>query len=421
MRPREEADHHPFSPAPGALARALAAAAVVFLAVSCRGRRPPPPAPPQVTVARPVEREITEWDEYTARLEATEFVEVRARVSGYLESIHFKDGALVKKGDLLFTIDPRPYQAAQRRAEGEQSVARARLDLAEKKLERSANLVAREAISKEEGDVRAAEARQAEAALRAATAAVEAATLEVEFTQIHSPIAGRVGRKLVTEGNLVNGGIGALGTLLTTIVSLDPLHAYFDADERAFLKYARLAKSGERVSSRERQNPVRIQLADEHGFPHEGYMDFVDNQLDRGTGTMIGRAVIPNPDLFLSPGLFARLQLLGRERLRVLLLPDAAVLFDQSERFVWVVDDRNQVQYRRVQVGRIYEGQRIIREGLQVSDRVIVAGVQRVRPGIVVSPEESPAAAPSPSPQAAREAGAPAGDAKAAGGQGSSR
>jgi RND family efflux transporter MFP subunit len=358
-------------------------------------------------VARPVQREVLEWDEYTARLEATETVEVRARVNGYLQSIHFKDGSIVKKGELLFTIDPRPYEATLRRAEGEHAVSKARLELAEKKLQRAANLIGRDAISKEEADIRAAEARQAEAAVAASSAAVESARLEVEFTQIHSPIEGRVGRKLVTEGNLVNGGIGALGTLLTTIVSLDPIHAYFDADERSYLKYARLAKSGLRPSSREHQNPVRIQLADERGFPHEGYMDFVDNQFDKGTGTMVGRALIPNPDLLLAPGLFARLQLPGSGKYQAVLVPDAAILFDQSESFVWILDEKNLVEYRRVQIGRLHEGLRIIREGLEPNDRVIVAGIQRVRPGIEVLPEEAPISTGAQGSDAAQKTQAP--------------
>jgi RND family efflux transporter MFP subunit len=356
--------------------------------------------PPKVSVARPVVEEITEWDEYTARLEATEFVEVRSRVNGYLKEIHFKDGAIVKKGDLLFTIDPRPYEATQRRAEAELAVAKARLELAQKKVDRAASLVLRDAISKEEADIRGAEARQADAAVAAATEDVESAKLDVEFTQIHAAIDGRVGRKLVTEGNLVTGGIGSLGTLLTTLVSLDPIHAYFDADERSYLKYGRLARSGERPSSREHKNPVHVGLADERGFPHEGFMDFVDNQLDKGTGTMVGRAVIPNPDYFLAPGLFARLQLPGSGKLRAVLIPDTAILFDQSQTFVWVIDEKDTAQYRRVQVGRTHEGRRIIREGLEAGDRVVVAGIQRVRPGIVVSPEEIPTPTSSPAPQA---------------------
>jgi len=357
--------------------------------ISCKRQPPPAPPPPEVSVGHPVEREVLEWDEYTARLEATEVVEVRARVSGYLLSIHFKDGAMVKKGDLLFTIDPRPYEAALHRMQAESSVAKARLDLAQRKSARAINLIGREAISKEEADIRSAEATQAEASLAAADAAVEAAQLELEFTRVQAPIAGRLSRRFVTEGNLVNGGIGAQGTLLTSIVSLDPIYAYFEADERSFLKYVRLAQSGERPSSREYKNPVRVALADEKGFQHEGHMDFVDNQLDVGTGTMVGRALLPNPDFILTPGLFARLQLPGSGKRNAILLPDTAILFDQAVSFVWTVDEEQRVRYRPVEIGRLYEGLRIIRSGLRPSDRVIVAGVQRVMPGIIVSPQEA--------------------------------
>jgi RND family efflux transporter MFP subunit len=357
--------------------------------IGCKRQPPPAPPPPEVSVGHPIEREVLEWDEYTARLEATEVVEVRARVSGYLLSIHFKDGAMVKKGDLLFTIDPRPYEASLHRMQAEASVAKARLDLAQRKSERAVNLIGRDAISKEEAEIRSAEARQAEASLAAADADIEAAKLELEFTRVQAPIAGRISRRYVTEGNLVNGGIGAQGTLLTSIVSLDPIYAYIEADERSFLKYVRLALSGERPSSRDYKNPVRVALADEKSFQHEGYIDFVDNQLDVGTGTMVGRALLPNPDYVLTPGLFARLQLPGSGKRNAILLPDTAILFDQAVSFVWTVDDKQRVRYRPVELGRLYEGLRIIRSGLRPSDRVIVAGVQRVMPGIIVSPQEA--------------------------------
>jgi len=352
-----------------------------------------------VVVARPLDREVTEWDEYTARFEAVDFVEVRPRVGGYLEKVHFTDGATVEAGTLLFTIDPRPYEAVLRRAEGDLAVAKSRLDLARTRLARAQSLVARNAISQEEADTRAAEARQAEASLLAAQAAVDAAELDVEFTQVRAPIAGRLGRKLVTEGNLVNGGSGTQGTLLTTIVSLDPMYVYFDADERAFLKYQRLAQLGERPSSRDVRNPVQIGLADEEGFPHEGYMDFVDNQLDAGTGTIIGRAVVPNPYRQFTPGLFARLRLPGRGRFRALLVPDEAIASDQARKLVYVVDDQNVVHDRTVVLGSLYDGLRVVREGLAATDRVVVSGVQRVRPGATVRAEEKAVAA-GPAPEA---------------------
>ncbi|MEW6269091.1 MAG: efflux RND transporter periplasmic adaptor subunit [Thermodesulfobacteriota bacterium] len=378
--------------------------ALTLLAAACAPPAPAPPPPPKVVVAHPLDREVAEWDEYTARFEATDYVEVRARVSGYLEKVHFTDGATVEAGTLLFTIDPRPYEAVRRRAEGDLAVAKARLDLARKRLERADSLVSRNAISREEADTRAAEARQAEAAVLASQAALDAAKLDVEFTQVRAPIAGRVGRKLVTEGNLVNGGSGTQGTLLTTVVSLDPMYVYFDADERAFLKYQRLAQLGERPGWRDTRIPVEIALADEESFPHQGYVDFVDNQLDAGTGTMIFRAVVANPYRQFTPGLFARLRLPGRGRYRALLIPDEAVVTDQARKLVYVVDDQGVAQGRPVALGSVFEGMRIVREGLRPSDRVVVSGVQRVKPGERVQLEEkiltvakgAPAAAASP-------------------------
>ena len=387
------------SPRAGRGARVVRTARPLLLllaavAASCRQAAPPPPPKPKVVVSHPLDHEVEEWDEYTARLEAVDFVEVRARVSGYLQSIHFKDGAFVQKGDLLFEIDPRPYEAILHRAEGEVAVAKARLQLARTKLERAQKLVGREAISQEEADTRAAEARQAEAALEGAAAAVDAAKLDVEFTSIRAPISGRAGRKLVTEGNLITGGASSQSTLLTTIVSLDPIYVYFEADERAFLKYQRLAQTGERPSSRDVRNPVRIGLADEEGFPHEGWMDFVDNQLDPGTGTMIGRAVLPNPYYTLTPGLFARLRLPGRPRYRALLVPDEAIVSDQSRKVVYVIDDQGVAHDRVVSLGSMYGGLRIVQDGLATGDRIVVSGVQRVRPGIAVETTERPPAEP---------------------------
>jgi len=337
-----------------------------------------------VRVVQPVAREITEWDEFTARLDAVDSVEVRPRVSGYLQSIHFQDGALVHKGDLLFLIDPRPYEAALRHAEADLELAKSRLALARKNFVRAADLLASHAISQEESDIRESNVRQAEASVDEAQATVDAARLDVEFTHVSAPVGGRVGRKLVTEGNLINGGVGTQGTLLTTIVSLDPIYAYFEADEGSLLKYDRLARLGQRRSSRDFKNPVHVALANEDGFPHEGVMDFVDNQLDRGTGTIIGRAVLPNPDLSLIPGLFARLRLPGRGDYRAILLPDEAISSDQSQKFVYVVDGEGKAEYRMVTIGPLVDGLRVVREGLTPDEWVVVAGLQRIRPGIKV-------------------------------------
>ncbi len=358
-----------------------AAVALVLVIWSCGARPAPAPPPPKVKVVQPVAREITEWDEYTARLDAVDSVEVRPRVSGYLQSIHFQDGAIVKKGDLLFSIDPRPYDASLRRAEADVELAKSRLALARKNYTRAADLLASHAISQEESDIRESNLRQAEASVEESQAAVESAKLDVEFTHVSAPVSGRVGRKLVTEGNLINGGVGTQGTLLTTIVSLDPIYAYFEADEGAVLKYGRLARLGQRPSSREHKNPVHVALADEEGFPHDGVMDFVDNQVDRGTGTIVARALLPNPDLSLIPGLFARLRLPGSGQYRAILLPDEAIGSDQSQKFVFVVDGESKASYRMVKIGPLVDGLRVVREGLTPEDWVVVAGLQRVRPG----------------------------------------
>lgn len=377
---------------------------LALLLAACN-RTPPPAAvpPPKVTVATPVARNIVEWDEYTGRLEAIDSVEVRARVSGYLEAVKFTDGAMVKEGDVLFIIDPRPYAAELRRAEAELALAKARLELAQSRYERASRLVARNAISQEEADTRAAEARQAEASVEAAQAALDAARLNVEYTQVRAPVSGRVSRKLVTEGNLVNGGSGTQGTLLTTIVSLDPIYVYFEADERSYLKYVRLAQEGKRPSSRSTRNPVQIAFADEEGFPHEGYVDFVDNRLDEQTGTIAARAVLANPDLLLSPGLFARVRLVGSAPYDALLIPDEAVGTDQARKFVYVVDDQNIARDRRVILGPMIDGLRVVREGLSGTDRIIVAGMQRAKPDAPVDPQvATPARPASPSGTPAR-------------------
>ena len=384
-----------------------ASLAAVLVLSSCGPRAAPAPPPPKVKVVQPVAREITEWDEYTARLDAVDSVEIRPRVSGYLQSIHFQDGAIVRKGDLLFLIDPRPYEAALRRAQADVELAKSRLALARKNFARAADLLSSHAISQEESDIRESNLRQAEASVEEALAAVDAARLDVEFTHVSAPVGGRAGRKLVTEGNLINGGVGTQGTLLTTIVSLDPIYAYFEADEGSLLKYDRLRRTGERPSSRDYKNPVHVALADEEGFPHPGVMDFVDNQVDRGTGTIVGRALLPNSDLSLLPGLFARLRLPGSGQYQAILVPDEAIGSDQSQKFVFLVDGESKAQYRTVKIGPLIDGLRVVREGVGPEDRVIVAGLQRVRPGLKVDAQQE-AIPPPPAAEARGAAPAPA-------------
>jgi RND family efflux transporter MFP subunit len=360
-----------------------------FLLAACQQPQAaaPPPALPQVTVSQPVAREVVEWDEYTGRVEAVESVEVRARVSGYLQSVHFTDGAIVQKRALLFVIDPRPYQEELNRATAALEQTMARYERTQKDFSRAQQLVRARAMSQEEVDTRSADQREAQEAAQAARAAVEAARLNVEFTQIRAPISGRISRQLVTEGNLVNGGT-AQSTLLTTIVTLDPIYAYFEADERSYLKYSRLWRNGTRSGSREGKIPVNLGLADETGFPHRGQLDFLDNRLDPNTGTMAGRAIFPNPNLRLIPGLFARIHVPGSRQYEALLIPDETMGSDQTQRFAFVVNDQNTVEYRKVELGPIIDGLRVVRGGLKPEDWVIVNGVQRVRAGDKVDPRK---------------------------------
>jgi RND family efflux transporter MFP subunit len=375
---------------------------LVFLLPACQQQpAATPPPPPQVTVSQPVARDVIEWDEYTGRLEAVESVEVRARVSGYLQSVHFTDGAVVKKGALLFVIDPRPYQAELNRAQAGLEQVSARFERTQKDFARAQQLVRARAISQEEVDTRSADQREAQEAVQAARAAVDAARLNVEFTQVKAPISGRISRQLVTEGNLINGGTGN-ATLLTTIVSLDPIYGYFEVDERSYLKYTGLWRNdnGRRPDAREAKTPVYLGLANETGFPRQGHLDFINNQLDANTGTMTGRAIFPNPDLALVPGLFARVRLPGSSQYEALLLPDEAIGSDQTQRFVLVVNDQHTVEYRKVALGPMIDGLRVIRDGLKPQDWVIVNGVQRVRPGAKVDPQQQLAPQDQARPQA---------------------
>jgi RND family efflux transporter MFP subunit len=365
--------------------RAVAALAVASLA-ACGGDPVQPPPPPVVTVAHPLAKNITDWDEYTGRIEPVEAVEVRARVSGYLQSVHFDEGGMIEEGDLLFVIDPRPYRAVLEQASAELTRAQVRLELAGNDRDRAERLFRSRAISEEELDARTQEQRETVAALAAAEAAVRASELNVEFTEVRAPIGGRIGRLHVTRGNLVSGGSEG-STLLTTIVSVDPVYVYFTGDEREYLKYSRLNLEGTRPSSRDFANPVRIRLADEKEFSREGRMNFVANTLNEASGTIQGRALFANTDGLLTPGLFVTVQLLGRGPYEALLLPDEAIGADQSEAFVYVVGDGNVAERRFVDVGRIEGNFRVIEAGLTVADRIVINGLPRVRPGVTVDPQ----------------------------------
>jgi RND family efflux transporter MFP subunit len=341
---------------------------------------------PQVSVASALERDVTEWDEFTGRLEAVESVEVRPRVTGYIESVNFTEGSTVKKGDLLFVIDPRPYRAELSKAEAELARAVARSELAVADEGRSTKLLDIKAVSREEYDSRINASREAKADVAAARAAVDSAKLNLEFTRITAPISGRVSKAAVTAGNLVTGGSNT-AALLTTVVSLDPMYVTFEGDEQIYLKYNELSRRGERSSSRDAANPVLMGLANENGYPHHGSMVFVDNQVDPRTGTIRARASFENKDGFLTPGLFARVKLLGHNSYRAVLVDDRAIGTDQSQKFVYVIDAQNKVTYRPVTVGRLDGGLRIVQKGLQSGETVVVNGLQRIRPGVVVATE----------------------------------
>src|SRR5262245_45850289 len=377
---------------------------LLLLMTACSQQQPTaaPPPPPKVTVSQPVSREVTEWEEYTGRLEAIESVEVRARVNGYLQSIHFKNGATVKQGDLLFVIDPRPYQAELERAKADLALANAKLERMNKDLARAQMLVRSRAVSEEEVDTRTSDQRQAQESVQAARAVVNATQLNVEFTQVRAPISGRISRNMVSVGNLINGGT-TQSTLLTTIVSLDPIYGYFEADERSYLRGMRQLRNGDRMNSRSGKQPVYIALADEENFPHQGSIDFVENRLDQNTGTITVRAVFSNPDLLLTPGLFARVRVPAGDKYKALLLPPEALGSDLSQQFVFVVDDQNLVQYRKVTPGPLIDGWRVIRDGLQPDDWVIVKGVQRAKTGAKVDPIKQDSAGSPSSPPAAPE------------------
>lgn len=352
----------------------------------CRSASAPPSPPAAAVVAGPpLALRLTEWDEYTGRFEATDRVEVRARVDGYLDSIHFRDGAIVARGDLLFVIDPRPYEAALDGARAAVVRAQTRVDLAVTDLNRAEALYAIRGISQEEFDGRTQAKKEADAALIAARAAERVASLNVEFTRVRAPIGGRISENFVSVGNVVSGG-QAGSTLLTTIVAVDPIQFVFDASESDYLRYSRLSARGERRSSRDAPNPVRIRLLDEPTFTHLGTMDFVNNQVDQATGTIRGRALVPNPGGFLTPGQFGRLQLLGSGEFEALLVPDSAILSDQSRRFVWALGKDDLPEQRVIEPGNLERGLRIVRAGLRRDDRIVISGMQRVRPGARVAP-----------------------------------
>ena len=347
--------------------------------------------PPEVSVSQPVEEPVQETLEFTGRISAVDSVEVRARVTGYITKVAFTDGALVKAGDLLFEIDPREYQAAALRAEGEVARLRAQLARTESEVARNQTLRPSGAASARELERAVAEKGAAEGELKAKLAQLELARLDIEFTQVTAPVAGRASRAEITQGNLVVVGASG-GPLLTTIVSLDPIYVNFDADERALVRVQKttIARDGTATPENVRAAnlPVLVALADENDFPHRGTIDFVDNQIDPSTGTIHVRAVLPNPNRLLSPGLFARVRVPVGETRPGVLVTDRAIATDQDRKYVLVVNEQNVVEYRPVKLGAIHGGLRAVDEGLAPNEWVIVNGIQRVRPGVTVTPQK---------------------------------
>lgn len=369
-------------------ARAAAAALLALAAgAGCKPPAPPQLPPPAVTVAHPVRASVMDWDEYTGRMDAVEFVDVRARVSGMVESVPFSEGTNIKAGDMLVELDARPFAAELARAVAEEARAAARVELAQVEFNRLSS-IRPEARSTTEFDTATAALKEAKAAQDAANADIDAAKLRVEWCRVAAPISGRISRKYVTPGNLITGG-GQEATLLTTIASTDPIYCYVDADEQSVLRYVRLSQYGQRASARDVQIPCYLQLADETGFPHEGVVDFVDNRLDPGTGTIRARGVFPNPQNTLIPGFFARVRVPGSGLYETLLVPDAAVVSDQDMKILLVAGADGVVQARPVKLGTQHGTLRAIESGIEPTDRVIVNGLLHARPGVRVAATET--------------------------------
>jgi RND family efflux transporter MFP subunit len=385
---------NPFNQKTASRLRDLAGVApLMLLAIGLAGCEQKPPqasAAPvalPVTVAQPVKRTVTDWDEFTGRFEAVPEVQVRPRVGGYITNVEYRDGTMVHQGDLLYLIDSRPFEAAALQADGQLADARAKMELAKRELDRGLNLVQTSAVSEQVVDQRRQALQAAHAAEMQAEGALKAAQLNVEFTHVLAPITGRISRNLVDAGNLVQGSDTGTSTLLTTIVALDPIYISFDVDEATYIKNNKLWFEGKRPSSRDTPNPVQVTLTGETKPSHDGTMDFVDNRLDLSTGTLRSRAKVTNHDLSILPGQFGRVRLIGSSPYEALLVPDTAIATDQSRKIVFAVKDDNTVEAKAVKLGPLDDdGLRIIREGLNAEDRVIIDGLQRARIGAKVSP-----------------------------------
>jgi multidrug efflux system membrane fusion protein len=375
--------------------RLISSIAALSLLAACGGGAQQQMPPPDVNAAAVVKKSVTEWDEYSGHIEAIESAEIRPRVAGHLNAIHYAEGTMVEKGQLLFTIDSREYKASADAAAADASRAEARVELADQELKRAETLIGERAISQGELDQRRMEAQQARADVLAARANHARASLDLGFTHIRAPFKGRAGEAKVKPGNLV----APNETLLTTVVSVDPVYVTFTGDERAYLRYQELARTGGRESSRDTRNPVLVGLADEEGFPHKGEVDFVDNALNPETGTIRARAVLANPDGMFTPGLFARVRLLGESQKDALLINEQAVLTDQDRRYVYVVGDKNSAERRDVTLGAHVEGLVVVESGLRAGDKVIVNGMRKIFfPGQPVNPHVVPMDQPNMQP-----------------------
>jgi RND family efflux transporter MFP subunit len=371
--------------------RVLAAGFLAALNAGCdQGQpqvTPQQAAAPTVSVSRPLQREIVEWDEYTGRFDATQTVEIRARVSGYLNEVRFRDGQEVRQGDLLFAIDPRPFERSLEQARAELFAATTKVENANLDVARGQPLIERKIISDKTFDDRMSLLRDAQAAVKVAEAKLKSAELDLSFSTVAAPIWGRIGRTMVTAGNWVSAGSVSGATLLTTIVSQDPIYIYFDVNENNYIKYKRLAERGVKAGAADVGAPVEVALPDERGFPHTGRLDFLDNRLDQGTGTLRARAVLANKAGLFSPGLFGRVRVVGTPSYAALMLPDEAIGTDQTNKYVLVVDGDGVVERRNVRLGPLIDGLRVVREGLVSDDWVVTRGLQRARPGGKVEPK----------------------------------
>ncbi len=364
--------------------RVLAAGLLLaFAHVSALAQGGPNSPPPAITVAKPVVKEIQEWDDFIGRFEAIDQVDIRARVSGYLDRIHFVDGSIVKEGDLLFTVDQRFYQAALQEAEAALSSAQARLEFSQGDFERAEALRRTGNVAEQVLDQRRQAYLTARAEVNRGEATLRQARLNMEFTEVRAPVAGRTSRRLVSRGDLIN----ANQTVLTNVVSLDPIHFYFDVDERSYLTYSQMAQGGTRASSRDVPNEVLVAVTTEREPSRKGRMDFVDNRIDAAAGSMRGRAVFDNKDLFLTPGMFGRIRILGSGKYQGVLVPDESLGSDQDRRVAFTVDPDNTVRMKPVRPGPRIDGYRVIRDGLNGSETIVVNGVMRVRPGMKIDPK----------------------------------